>query len=201
MAGEDDDAVFFAGELGDDVVHREGAGGGLHVELILLDLRAFKMREDEPLGLGVAGAAQVTGAEGDELLESGKSLLATELDGGRRRGRGIEVLGARIGLLGRGLRGGGIHRSGMRRTAGHGRQRGRHDGGQQKRYYYAAAKLRDHFCSLASARALRCLGCTSQARPMLMMYSPIMGAAKRHRVMTSGVGATAQATTKISRMA
>ena len=29
MTGEDDDAVFFAGEFGDDVVHREGAGGGL----------------------------------------------------------------------------------------------------------------------------------------------------------------------------
>ena len=41
VAGQDDDAIFLAGELGDDVVHRKGTGGGFHVELILLDLRAF----------------------------------------------------------------------------------------------------------------------------------------------------------------
>ena len=63
-------------------------------EFVLLDLGgAVQMAEDELLGLGVAGAAQVARAEGDEVLQVLVGPLSADLEGGRRLGRGIEVRG------------------------------------------------------------------------------------------------------------
>src|SRR5215471_3795593 len=51
-----------------------------------------------------------------------------------------------------------------------------------------------------SARALRCLGCTSHAIAMLKTYSATIGAAKMHMFMMSVVGVRMAAMMKITRI-
>src|SRR5216684_8875033 len=56
-----------------------------------------------------------------------------------------------------------------------------------------------HFACF-SFRAWRCLGCTSQATPILSAYSAIIGAAKMHMLRMSVVGVMMAAIIKMTRM-
>ena len=69
--------------------------------------------------------------------------------------------------------------------------------GEGARPYVAAGGSHRSFLAW---RALRCLGCTSQAMPILMMYRATMGAAKMHMFRMSVVGVMIAAIMKITRI-
>ena len=84
VSGEDDDAVFFAGEADDVVVHRLETGGGAGGEGVGFEvaLGGFggEVLLDELFGFGVAGrAVEALGGDVEELLGEVVGGLAAEL--------------------------------------------------------------------------------------------------------------------------
>ena len=63
MPGDDDDAVFLAGKLGDDVVNRKISHWCCRGETVDFDVIAFQLRQDVLLRPGVPRASWLAGAE------------------------------------------------------------------------------------------------------------------------------------------
>src|SRR5512146_1650357 len=106
MACEDDDAVFLAGDLRDDVVHRKSSSGCIRRELVLFYLNALQVRHDVLLDLAMGFAADGTWAEGDDFAGVLVGLLSVDLGRGwfiRGRIVGSGIDGSRFGHRGLGL--------------------------------------------------------------------------------------------------
>src|SRR6202140_666780 len=197
VTGNDDDAVFCARMLGDDVVHRKLAFWSVGGEGVVLDLISLQVRDDVLLDLLVTRAAHRTRAKLHNVLHILHRAIAVER--GRRPAVGRE----------RERRTGGVcqSRSGSWRSLAVSavlvvvaREHGQHccqqnppEGLRSHHSHYA--------CACFSFRAWRCLGCTIYATPMLSAYKASMGAAKTHMFTMSGVGVTIAARTKMTRIA
>ena len=99
VAHDDDDAVFFAGKFGDDVVDGELAFHGVGGKDIVFNLIALKMAGDVALKFLVVLAAQIAGTEGGDLagvLEGARGINVRE-----RGVIGRHGLGRRLGRRGR----------------------------------------------------------------------------------------------------